>query len=153
MMLRTLLPQIAEFQKKSYFLSTSKEECIGILAIRNSRSYKRHPVRNYGRFIFLRKQKLIHHVESRMAVIKTIASTPSKAALEVILPMADTLKSFDKENANAMPTVFSWVLPVRSGLSFEQNVSVRKRKRLRKMMVRDYNHLTCPCTFPRPIGQ
>lgn len=88
-----------------------------------------------------------------MAVIKTIASTPSKAALEVILPMADTLKSFDKENANAMPTVFSWVLPVRSGLSFEQNVSVRKRKRLRKMMVRDYNHLTWPLYISRPIGQ
>ena len=88
-----------------------------------------------------------------MTVIKTIASTPSKAALEVILPMADTSKSFDNENANAMPTVFSWVLPVRLGLSFDQNVIVRKRKRLRKMMVRGYNHLTWSLYISRTIGQ
>ena len=65
-----------------------------------------------------------------MTVIKTPVSTPSKAALEVTLPMADMLKPFDKENANTMPTVLSWVLPVRLGLSFNRNVTVRERKGL-----------------------
>ena len=65
-----------------------------------------------------------------MTVIKTPVSTPSKAALEVILPTADIMKSFDKENANAMATFFSWVLPVRLGLSFNRNVTVRERKGL-----------------------